>query len=411
MRSKSVQRGLETLSIRLRLAWRRHSILFVLLGLAGLYFLFYYLTHPYRPAGMFVWSGFSDTTATAAGWYSYYDQSQYLNIAHILASLDFGQLSSLDSNGHKMYSYGLGYPLVAVPLIWLGFRVDPFVLFNLIAFVFAVYAVYRAAKTFISPLAGWLAGFLLIFATPLVFYTVLPWNSTVCLFAVSGILVLATLTKLTKYHALVAGLLVGWAFAARYIDVIWLSFLAVASMYRGSFKLLAKQTVLIIIGMAIVIIPVLYSHYKVFGNPFSTPYVNHLGKGNIGSSDQGLGAYSLERIPTAALGMFAGPRLAGSHDTDRGWLVSMFWVLCAIPGAIILLRRMKYKLFLVTLIGATIAAFLFYLSFRASGPDQLKFGTLHYFKMFWPGLVILATVFIGDILQKTTLLKPKKNKR
>lgn len=395
---------------RLRLALHRDPVLLTMLILAAAYFLLYYLTDPTRPAGVFSgWFGYDDTALYPLGWFGYHDQGSYLNLSHTLADLNFGQLSST-------YTYGLGYPLVAVPALWLGFNTDPFVFFNLFVFVFTVFAVYSAAKRFISPLGGLLASFGLVFATPLINYTVVPWNSTVCLLAVSGILLVAAAPKITRWHALVLGFLVGWAFAARYIDVVWLACLAIAALYRGSFGKLVKPGIFLVIGVTLWVLPVLYSHDRVFGSPLSTPYVNHLGVGGTGGNDQGAGAYSLKRIPSAALGMFVSPRLAGETDDDRGMFIEMFWVLAAVPGAIIMIKRKQYRFFFAVFSVITLAAFIFYLSFRASTPYSLKYGVLHYFKMFWPGIVILAVAFFDRQVTKAINLRaqidtPQRSKK
>jgi hypothetical protein len=372
---------------------RRDPILLVLLVLAVLYFVVYYVTDPARPAGMFSWFfGYHDQAKYPLGWFGYYDQGQYLRLAHTLASLKFSQL-------HATYSYGLGYPLVAVPFIWLGFDKDPFVFFNLAAFVFAAYAIYRVAKQLISPFAGFLAGFGLVFATPLIHYVDQPWNSTVCLVVMSAILIVLTIKKVNKWHALVLGLLLGWAFAARYVDVIWLGALALAALYRGSFKTLVRQSVFVAIGLALLVTPVLYSQYRIFGSPFRTPYVNHIGLGGQGGSDQGLGAYNINRIPTAAMALLVSPRIAGSPDSDRGLFIDMFWALAAIPGAFILFRRHNHRLFFACFIVFGLIASLFYLSFRASTAGSLKYGELHYFKMLWPGIVLMATVYFDHLMR------------
>ncbi len=365
----------------------RDPVLVILVVLAMAYFFLAYLTNPARPADVFTgFLGYRDTAQYPLGWFGFYDQGAYLNLAKTLADFNFAELSNT-------FSYGLGYPLVAVPALWLGLDTDPFVFFNLAAFVFTIFATYYAAKKLISPTAGLLAGFGLLFASPLIHYTDQPWNSTICLVAMSGILLLATVKKVTKWHALAAGFLVGWVLAARYVDVVWLGPLALSSLYRGNFKLLIKPGLFLGIGLMLWVAPVAYAHYKVFGSPLRTPYVNHLGLGGIKVSDQQLGAYSLGRVPAAATGMFLGPRLKGQPDTDRGFLINMFWVLAAIPGAVIVMRRSRQKLFFGVLIGGTVLAFVFYLSFRASTPYSLKYGVLHYFKMFWPGLVILAVAF------------------
>lgn len=383
---------------------RRDPLLVALLLLASVFFWLYYITDPSRPVDVFsVFSSFRNTTQYPLGWFGFYDQGQYLQMAEALANFSYSGLQAT-------YSYGLGYPLVAVPALWLGFDKDPFVFFNFGVFVFATYAVYRTAKQLISPFAGFLAGFGIVFATPLITYTSQPWNSTVCLLAISGILLTVTVKKVTLWHALTVGFLVGWSFAARYVDVAWLLPLALASLYRGSFKNVIKLSIFVGIGVTIWLVPVLYSHYKFFGSPFRTPYVNHVGLTDS-SSDQQLNAYSLVRIPDAALGMFISPRLAGSVDNDRGFLISMFWVVAAIPGAIIVLRQRSRRLFWGTLVVVTVLAFIFYLSFRASTPYSLKYGILHYFKMFWPGLIILAVVFFDKLFQRTLYYAEGTNKK
>jgi hypothetical protein len=384
--------------------FRRDPALTALLILSAAYFMLFYLTDPNLPSGAYsALLPFQDNALYPKGWFGYYDQGQYLRLAHTLADFNFTQL-------HHTYTYGLGYPLTAVPMLWLGFSSDPFLPFNLFVFVFAIYAVYRAAQRLISPLAGWLAGFGLAFATPLVQYVDQPWNSTVCLLAMSGILLVASKQKLTKWHAAALGLLVGWAFAARYVDVLWLAPLALTSLYRGSWRTLLKWSIGLVIGMSVVIVPVLYSHDRYFGSPFRTPYVQHIGIGGAGGSDQGLQAYKLNRVPHAALGMFVSPRWAGSQDTDRGWLIHMFWIIAAVPGVVIMMRKSR-KLFLGTFLLMAIIASVFYLSFRASGPDSLKYGTLHYYKLFWPGMVVLATAYFDSLLRRAVKQKSPRSKR
>jgi hypothetical protein len=373
----------------LRKTLTKDPALLVLLVMAATYFLLYYITDPTLPGDVY----FNEKSVkSSVGWFGFWDQSQYIRIARDLAHFNFGDL-------HQAYTYGLGYPLVAVPFIWLGLASDPFVIFNFSAFLLVIFAVYKTAKKLISPSAGWLAGFGLVFATPLIQYVITPWNSTVCLLTISVILLTAISNKVTKWHAFILGFVVGWSFAARYVDILWLGLLALACLYRGSLKALAKQTVFVLLGLCLWVIPVLYSHNVYFGSPFKTPYANHIGLGGIGGSDQGLNAYKLSNVPDAALGMFISPKIAGSPDIDRGWLINMFWVLAAIPGAFILMKRGDKRLFWGTLVVVTVVAFVFYLSFRASTSSSIKYGVLHYFKMFWPGLVLLAAAFFDYLFR------------
>ena len=378
---------------RLRSRLFKDPLLLTLLVFSALYFLFYYLTDPVRPANIFNgWFGFRDTAQYPLGWFGFTDQSYYLKLAHTLASFNFHQL-------HSTFLYGLGYPLVAVPFIWLGFNKDPFLFFNLCAFIFAVYVTYRVARNWISPAAGLLAGFGLVFATPLIHYTDQPWNSTVCLVVACYILLLSTFKAITKWHVFLLGLLVGWSFSARYIDAAFLGLLAIASVYRGSVTHLFKQLVFLSLGMMVFIIPVLYLQSRIFGSPFRTPYSLHIMSNQVGS-DQQLSSYSLKAMPRKAVAILAGPRLLGLSDSSRGLLVDMFWALAAIPGTYILCRKARHKLFVISLASFIILVSVFYLSFRGTAVDSVRFGLLHYFKMLWPGTVILAVAFFEHQFSK-----------
>lgn len=383
---------------------KKDPFLFWLLIFAGAYFLFCYFTDPVRPANMFNWFGFHDVALFPKGWTGYNDQHAYLKLAHTLANFDWKQFP-------HTFLYGLGYPIVAVPFLWLGFSRDPFMLFDLFAFVFAVYATYKAGKHFLSPVGGMLAGFALAFATPLVTYVVQPWNTTVCLVTVSAILLVATAKKTNWRHFLLLGVLVGWVFAARYIDAAFLGLLALAALYRGSYMELLKRLVFFVLGLCVFVIPVLYAQNAVFGSPFKTPYTKHTEKGKSGS-DQNLTSYSISQVPKEATATLVGPRAIGpSKDLyNRGLLVNMFWTLAAIPGAVILYRKSKQKLFIGTLIVFTLGVAVFYLSFRGVSLVAIKYGLLHYFKMLWPGAVIFAVAFFDNAFARTRARRPKPKK-
>lgn len=371
-------------------------MLFFALSISALYFLFYYFTDPVRPPNVFTGIlGFHDTASTTLGWYGFIDQGSYLRLAHTLASFDSSQLSAT-------FTYGLGYPLVAVPFIWLGFDADPFLFFNLFAFIFALYATYKFAFRFVSPQAGLISIFLLAFATPLVHYTDQPWNTTVSLSAVSAILLLATTKKMQSWHLTAVGLFIGLAFAARYVDAIFLGLLALGAIYRKQPRLqLLRHVGFLAIGVLFFTLPVLYAQYKVFGSPLRTPYVHHEMAGKQGS-DQQLSSYSLSDVPDRAVDMLAGPRVTGRNDAHRGLLTEMFWMILAIPGIYIALRAKEGRLFFATLATFTIVVSVFYLSFRGAGVGSLKFGLLHYFKMLWPGVTIFSLIFMNRIVTKAT---------
>jgi hypothetical protein len=391
-------------------ALARDPLLVSLLVFSGLYFLFYYFTEPVRPADVFTGVlGFHDEALYKKGWFGYIDQGWYLKMSEAIADFDFSRLK-------EVFMYGLGYPVVAVPFLWLGFDKDPFVFFNLFAFVFAVYATYKAGKHFISPVAGLIAGFGLAFATPLVAYTVQPWNSTICLFAVSCILLVAIQKRIRTWHALLVGLVVGWAFAARYVDIAFLGLIGAASLYRiGNLRTLLKNLVLMIAGISVLIVPVLYAHDRAFGSPLTTPYIKHLDPDEPGS-DQQADSFSLRKAPETFTAIFIGPKFvefkgqSNLSDNNRGLLVFMFWALAAIPGAYILFRKTRNKLFVSTVAGFILVTTLFYLSFRGTDTDAIKYGLLHYFKMLWPCLAILAAAFFDSQYNKIAANVPERKR-
>jgi hypothetical protein len=349
-------------SLRRRIDW----LLAGLLGSSALYFIFAYWADPSR-----------------ANWYAYTDQSYYLAIAKELSHFTLTK---------DTFLFGLGYPLVGIPPLWAGADGDPFVWFNLAAFVFTAYATYRVGQRFISKTAGAVAAFALVFASPLVFFVTIPWNSTVPLVAFAALLLIASRSnrKHEMFLAVIAGALLTWTFAARYIDLLWVLPLAAVAFYRGDWRKSLRAWIVTGITALILLIPLLFVHNAIWGGPLKTPY------SRPGLPEQHLSAYKLQRIPRDAVGLFVGSDQAGTPDHHRGLLNYMFWGLAAIPGAYVALRKPgRARLVLGTGAAVTVLGSLFYLSSRTLEPDQLKFGVTHYFVMFWPLVAILAaTAFL-----------------
>jgi hypothetical protein len=344
-------------------------LLVALVGSAALYFAYRYTIEPTRP-GM----------AFPRGWFGYFDQSQYLRMAHDLSEFRLPA---------SHFLYGVGYPVVAVPFIWLGLDYDPWLLFDGAAFVFASAATFVVTERIFGRLAAGIAGFGLVFATPLVFYCLTPWNSTVSLVALTGILLLGTSPRAARWHPYAIGALVAWAFAARYVDALWLGAIGAAAVARSPLgrarpRLLAAGATALVLA-----IPILVAHQRAFGSPFTTPYSLHVGIGNTTADDQ-WSAYDLGRVPRSAFGMFISPFLLGAKQPGSPLLADMFWTIAAIPGAVIAFMSIRFRLLLVVTVVAWIAATVFYLSFRGTGAGGIQYGTLHYFKMWWPVAAMLA---------------------
>lgn len=364
----------------------RRVSLFILL-LAATYFVFMYVTDPTRPRA-----------TNGGGWLSYFDQSAYLKQA---AAMKAGHL-------RDYFVYAPLYPLLAVPFMFLGFYVNSLFFFNLFSFVFVTWAVYKYTSSTTSDKMGVVAAMALVFATPLVHYTVVPWNSTVCLLAVGIILYVASKQRnyISAVDIFLLSLAGGMAFASRYVDVVWVSGATVALIVSRGIGL--KKIVLLGSVTLVMALPVLWAHQVIFGSPLRTPYILHTSINGGNTTDQDLGAYSLRRIPNAAYGMLVSPMLAGSTDANRGLLAGAFWFLGVLTFPFIKRIDQRNKLFLMALLAITVVHSLFYLSFRASGPDAVKFGTLHYFKMFWPVLTILSALSFDSIFN--VVVRPPSHK-
>ena len=355
---------------------RADPLLLALVVLAAGFYAYVYVIDPGRPGEI-----------EPLGWFNSSDQGAYLVQAREMADFRF-----------STFAYGPGYPALAVPSLWLGLDYDPFAAVNGLIFVFVAAATYvTAARLSGSRVLGAVAGYGLVFATPLVVYVDKPWNSTVSLLAASVILLLATSPRPRDWHPWVMGLMVGAGFAARYVDAVWLAAIAAAALLSGPARGRGWRLLTAAAGTAILVLPVLYAQDRIFGSPFTTPYARHLDL-ILGGSDQDLGAYDLGNVPDNAFGMLVSPFLRGARFGGEPLLQGMFWSLLAIPGAVVALRRGRPRRVLVaTAVGALVVAFVFYLSFRGAGTGSVQFGGLHYFKMWWPLLAMLSAVALGAI--------------
>lgn len=354
-------------------------LLMTLLGGSTGYFLLSYWTEPSRP-----------------DWFHYADQGSYLVMAQQLSHFGLTKLAFL---------FGLGYPVVAVPALWIGLGHDPFMPFNLAAFVFVAYATYTAGSRLVSRAVGAVAAFALIFASPLIAYMILPWNSTVSIVCAAGLLLIASKPNRGWQAAAAAGALLAWAFAARYVDVLWLLPVTLVATYQGSMRASLKNWAVAGAVAFLLALPVLAAHQHFFGSPFKTPY------SRPGLTEESLagGSYSLARIPRASVALFIGSDQAGAPDHHRGLLNFMPWALAAVPGAYLLLRKPgRTRLVFGTIIAVIVIGSLFYLSYRASEPSMFKFGTTHYFKLFWPYLAILSATALVSLFPNSA--RPSRRK-
>jgi hypothetical protein len=356
--------------------WERFSlldpVLLAVVASSGAFFAYLYYLDAARPG-----------VGAPEGWFGYFDQGQYLRMATDLSNFTLPA---------EHFLYGLGYPAVAVPFLWLGLDYDPFLVFDAAAFVFVAAATYVVGCRLFSRAVGAIAAFSLVFASPLISYVVTPWNSTVSLVAAAAILLLGTSPRPRLWHAAVIGLMVGWGFAARYVDVVWLGALGAAVLLFQGRPRPRDGAVIASSAALLVALPVLYAHEELFGSPFETPYQLHRSLDGT-ETDQDLSSYNLDKVPESGFGVFVDPFVNGVREAGTPLLASMFWALAALPGAYLAIRRnRRWRPLFLTFVLSAAAATVFYLSFRATSAGTLQFGTLHYFKMWWPGISVLAGV-------------------
>lgn len=338
------------------------------------------------------WLSLERPRGNYTGFFGWYDQSQYLAIARDLAS---GHLPSREA-----YTYGLGYPLVAVPSLLIGFPREPFMPFNALAFGASITMVAAVGARLRSLRFGILCAGALMLASPLLALTVVPWSSTITLIAVAASLLVATSERPGWGSAIVIGIAIGACFAARYVDALFPMVIGIAGLARNPRRIIGRIALTSLVA-AIFIVPVLVSHWLILGSPFTTPYASHLGLGNVGSSDQDLGSYNLLAVPGRTIGSFV-----SALQNHQRWpgdpLLALFpWVLAAPMGLWFLLKE-RHRLVtpVATAFTVSVIGTIFYMAFRASGASQLQHGLLHYFKAWFVIWGLLAAYGIARLLDR-----------
>jgi hypothetical protein len=286
--------------------------------------------------------------------------------------------------------------MVAVPAIWLGEIRDPFAPFDAAAYATTIVLIVMLGTRLRSFAMGVVCGALVTFATPLLDLTVVPWSSTVTLLAVlAGLALAGHSPRLATRIAAIVGALIGWTFAARYVDAAFLALMASGSIVRR-----ARAMFVCIAVAGVLIATVLFTHAAILGSPLTTPYAAHVESGGAGISDQDLRAYSLSAVPDRLFGIVTGVQ-GGKRQPGEPLGARSFWFILAPLGLWALFRdRHPLRSHFALALAASIASTLFYLSFRASGAGMLQFGGLHYFKAWFPVWALLSIYGIARLLDR-----------
>ncbi|MCU1466543.1 MAG: hypothetical protein JWM72_2471 [Actinomycetia bacterium] len=363
-----------------------------------------YYTSPARPG-----------RTSAEGYYGWADQLNYRLEARALRD---GVLPGIDYNYDKRhpqpsydarrrplydYSYGLGYPLLAVPTTFVGMRSDPFALPDALIFVAEIVIVFILGTRLRSLAFGLLAAGALAFATPLLDFTVLPWNTSVTTLAILVALLVATdPDEHPVGHGVALGVAVGVCFAARYVDAVFPAAIGTVGLLSRRPRALRPLLGAAALTLALAI-PVLWSHAVVFGSPLTTPYAHHERDGT-NASDQSLGAFDPGRAPRSFVEDFVTGEYNGARTQGRPMLAAFPWAVFAPVGLFALFReRRPGRLLYAVAAGVSVVGSAFYLSFWAGTGRDLAFYNLRYFVMWvplWALLSVYGVVFSVERMRR-----------
>lgn len=355
-----------------RFGWDNWPLLVVAGAVAVAWFAYAHAIHPARPGAL-----------NPPGWYGFFDQSHYLDLARDLARGDLPAGSD--------YIYGLGYPVLAVPFVKLRPGGDPFVVVDALAFAASMVMVVVLGRRLRSVAFGLGCAGAIAVATPLLDTMVVPWNTTVTVVAVLCTLVVATSPGPLRWpHGVAIGLAVGMAFAARYVDALFPALIGGAALLRSGRS--AWRTWLAAGAMAVLIaVLVLASHAAVHGSPWKSPYSQQPGKKGAGSNQQTLSNFELGRAPRNFVEVFVTGKSGARRQTVDPLGRQFAWALLAPLGLVVLARR-RHPLsgpFAVAM-ATSLLATVFYLSYPGSRGDHLIYGNIHYWKAWFPLWALLA---------------------
>ena len=243
-------------------AKKQKKVVFMLIIIFVLYLSIYYL-YPARPGVNF----FIDRVEPDhPGWKNWYDQGQYYMMSESIAQGNF------DSS---KFVYGIGYPITGVP-----FSLDsnedsilanhPFFIPNFLMFFAVVYMTYSLSYRLTkNNIIGIFSVAFLLVMTLYLFWFIEPWNLHVVDVGIIGIFYLffRNPKESSRTSLIIAGLLAGWIFSTRYLDIFWIMPLFVTFLIFHP-----KKVVYFTPGIMLILI-VLLLHLNYFGDAFELPHI------------------------------------------------------------------------------------------------------------------------------------------
>lgn len=372
---------------RLAATARREAVLLGVLAFGAVFFVYRWWVDLQRPG-----------LTTDPGWWGFTDQFFYLSEA--------GFIGRLEAIPPDQFNYGPGYPGLAAPFTRLtageGWPArDPFMVPNLALWLLAVAATFLVARRMCGRWAGVAAAFGLMLATPLINYVTLPWNTTAVMGAVAVVMIVALVRRPGLWAGVALGAAVGLAYSARYIDVVWVGIAALAVLAaRRAWPPRSAAFWGAAGGFAAVMIPTLALHWQTFGSPFTTSYTED---DVIGTKDFAAGNI-LRHAGESFISAF---HLGTEQSTVQPLLATMFLIVLAPVGAAFALRRFRRSgpatILIIGFAAASTLATLVYWSYWFTGSYGLQFGSLHFFKAWFPLWTVAAVV---AVIELTRILTP-----
>ena len=354
---------------------------------------------------------------TKLGYYGWSDQYNYIREARALRSgvlpgseYDYAKMKPKPSYNPKNdgplydYAYGLGYPALAAPMVLLGMNSDPFVIPDALLFVADIVIVVILGTRLRSLRFGVLTAAALVFATPFLKFTVVPWSTSITALAVLvAMLVITDPKERPVAHALALGIAVGVCFAARYVDALFPAAIGgFGLLLRAPRRAAVWRTVGGAAAIAIVLaLPILWTQQVVFGSPFTTPYRHHTVDYST-ASDQSLGAFDPGRAPRSFWEVFLSGEYNGRRTQADPMIEDFPWMVLAPVGlyAIFRTRRRDTQIAYTVASVVSVVASVFYLSFRAGTGRDLVLHSLRYYVAWVPLWALLAAYGIVYLVER-----------
>jgi hypothetical protein len=379
---------------------------------AAIFFLYCWAVQPGRPPLNAL------NKPAVAGWYGgAADQINYAREARALARWELPGIHwdyersqprpDLPANVEVSdYAYGLGYPVLGVPFIWLGLKGDPFVVPDCVAFGAAACLIFAIGRRVFRDRTALLVTAAVVLATPMVNFFATPWNTTPTVLANLLALYIGVSGDRSWRAVFAFGIVASLAFSARYVDIVWIGAVIVPVVLLD-----LRRATRIIVGVLPVLLVtagfMLWSQDRVFGNAFETPLHYHFHEGKRGDD---LSDYVPADIPEHGIAVFVTSQKTNGQRSPTGYdplLRNFFWLLAAPVGLLALARHYRFRsLFRKpcgTLVVAGIVSVLasaFYLSYWSGGGDDIMNQNGRFFVCWFPLWGILAAVGMAAIVQR-----------